>query len=85
MDLSQLDALIERYFDQPERQTRLEVGAVVIVQQEYNDRLFLVLEGELEGYVSENADKKVKVFSASQGAFIGVHSFFLVLGQHLPL
>lgn len=76
MDLSQLDALIERYFDQPERQTRLEAGAVVIVQQEYNDRLFLVLEGELEGYVSENADKKVKVFSASQGAFIGVHSFF---------
>ncbi len=76
MYLSKLEALIERYFCNPERQITLEAGSVVIVQQGYNDRLFFVLQGELEGYFSEHEEKQVRVFSASQGAFIGVHSFF---------
>ncbi|WP_045596543.1 cyclic nucleotide-binding domain-containing protein, partial [Vibrio vulnificus] len=76
MYLSKLEALIERYFCNPERQITLEAGAVVIVQQGYNDRLFFVLQGELEGYFSEHEEKQVRVFSASKGAFIGVHSFF---------
>lgn len=76
MYLSKLEALIERYFCNPERQITLEAGSVVIVQQGYNDRLFFVLQGDLEGYFSEHEEKQVRVFSASQGAFIGVHSFF---------
>ncbi|MEZ8823880.1 ATP-binding protein [Vibrio amylolyticus] len=68
--------LISRYFSDVERQLTLEPGTVVLEQGEHNDRLFYVLEGELDGYFNENAELKTKVFSASVGAFIGVHSFF---------
>lgn len=62
MYLSKLEALIERYFCNPERQITLEAGSVVIVQQGYNDRLFFVLQGDLEGYFSEHEEKQVRVF-----------------------
>ncbi|GAK83799.1 sensor histidine kinase [Vibrio ponticus] len=71
-----LTSLINRYFSQPERTLLVEAGATLLEQNGRNERLYYVLEGELEGYVSEHGENTAKVFSASQGAFIGVHSFF---------
>ncbi|MGF1909542.1 ATP-binding protein [Vibrio kasasachensis] len=71
-----LTSLISRYFSQPERTLLVESGATLIEQHGFNERLYYVLDGELEGYVSERGENSTKVFSASQGAFIGVHSFF---------
>ncbi|MCK6265835.1 GHKL domain-containing protein [Vibrio sp. ZSDE26] len=77
--------LILRYFNDDERQLSVKAGATVLEQGEHNDRLYYVLSGELEGYFTEGNSTKgystkgnvqTKVFSASQGAFIGVHSFF---------
>ncbi|MGR5131616.1 ATP-binding protein [Vibrio alfacsensis] len=73
---SKLDALVERYFNHIERRITVASGSVLIEQDGYNERLYYVLSGELAGYYSEDGKKKTQVFSASQGAFIGVHSFF---------
>lgn len=68
--------LVERYFRNPERTVTLPAGSKVLQQDGYNDRLYYVHEGELAGDYEEVEGRHVKVFSASKGAFIGVHSFF---------
>ncbi|TRN26288.1 histidine kinase [Vibrio furnissii] len=73
---TQMHALVLRYFSSPERTLRLDSGAVVLEQNGYNDRLYYVRSGELTGHYQEKEGKSIRVFSASQGAFIGVHSFF---------
>ncbi len=73
---TKLDALVQRYFNHLERRLTVFSGSVLIEQAGYNDRLYYVLSGELAGYYAEDDKKPIQVFSASQGAFIGVHSFF---------
>ncbi len=73
---SKLDALVERYFSQIERRITVAAGSVLFEQAGYNDRLYFVLSGTLAGYYAEEDKKPIQVFSASEGAFIGVHSFF---------
>ncbi|MBS9813793.1 ATP-binding protein [Vibrio alginolyticus] len=73
---TKLDALVQRYFNHLERRLTVLSGSVLIEQAGYNDRLYYVLSGELAGYYAEDNKKPIQVFSASQGAFIGVHSFF---------
>ncbi|NMV06006.1 histidine kinase, partial [Vibrio parahaemolyticus] len=72
---TKLDALVQRYFNHLERRLTVLSGSVLIEQAGYNDRLYYVLSGELAGYYAEDDKKSIQVFSASQGAFIGVHSF----------
>ncbi len=71
-----LNELIDAYFSDSERQMTIEPGESLFVQGGFNDRLYYVLEGELEGYYSQQQGSDIKLFSASGGAFIGVHSFF---------
>ncbi|MGF1721054.1 ATP-binding protein [Vibrio kyushuensis] len=68
--------LIQRYFSDDDRKLTISAGSTVLEQGENNDRLFYVLSGELEGYFTEGKELQTRVFSASEGAFIGVHSFF---------
>lgn len=77
MEKVTLQRLIEDYFESPFRQITIPAGEVVLKQAGYNDRLYWVKSGELEGFFAETAkDKKTKVFTAPAGTFIGVHSFF---------
>ncbi|RJX72939.1 GHKL domain-containing protein [Vibrio sinensis] len=73
---SDLDTLVRRYFNQPERIITVEKGTTLLEQNGYNDRLYYVLSGELAGYYSYLGEDLIKVFFAGDGAFIGVHSFF---------
>ncbi|MGR4990117.1 sensor histidine kinase [Vibrio rotiferianus] len=73
---SKLDALVERYFSNVERRITVASGSTLIEQEGYNERLYYVLSGELAGFYSEDGKSQTQVFSASAGAFIGVHSFF---------
>ncbi len=73
---TKLDALVRRYFNQMERRITVAAGSVLIEQAGYNDRLYFVLSGTLAGYYAEEDKRPIQVFSASEGAFIGVHSFF---------
>jgi signal transduction histidine kinase len=77
MEKVTLQRLIEDYFESPFRQITVSAGEVVLKQAGYNDRLYWVKSGELEGFfASTSKDKNTKVFSAPAGTFIGVHSFF---------
>ncbi|MDP2571246.1 ATP-binding protein [Vibrio penaeicida] len=72
-----VEKIVEHYFSNPQCYLSLEAGEPLLVQGEENRRLFYVVSGELEGLVSfAGTNVNTKVFSASEGAFIGVHSFF---------
>lgn len=72
-----MEQLIRHYFSLPTRQLMVESEQTVLRQNDHNDRLYYVLEGELEGYFEDDdSGKLTKVFTAGEGAFIGVHSFF---------
>ena len=75
-----VEKIVEHYFSNPQCYLSLEAGEPLLVQGEENRRLFYVVSGELEGLVSfAEPNVNTKVFSASEGAFIGVHSFFLAI------
>jgi signal transduction histidine kinase len=74
---SALKRLIDAYFSSPNRVVKFTAGEVVIEQNNYNERLYYVREGELEAlYTEHEFEQPVSVFVAGKGAFIGVHSFF---------
>ena len=77
MNQEKFQRLIDAYFSQEERRIIIPAGETILEQGADNDRLYYVCSGELEGfYLEDETDNQVKVFSASEGAFIGVHSFF---------
>lgn len=80
--MAKLAAVIERYFNHPDRCITLPAGSILLAQNGYNDRLYYIRSGHVSGFFAEKGERRIKVFSASQGAFIGVHSFFLALGRH---
>ncbi len=77
MDQAKLSRLIRCYFSQPERRLAKASGETVLRQNARNERLYYVLNGELEGYIQDDeSGKDTKVFTVTEGAFFGVHSFF---------
>ncbi|MGL4225783.1 MAG: ATP-binding protein [Vibrio sp.] len=74
--MANLSAVITRYFNHPERCIRLPAGSILLAQNGYNDRLYYLRSGHVAGYFAEKGERRTKVFSATSGAFIGVHSFF---------
>ena len=77
MNQEKFQRLIDAYFSQEERRIVIPAGETILDQDADNDRLYYVCSGELEGfYQEEDSESPVMVFSASEGAFIGVHSFF---------
>ncbi len=78
MNQAKLQRIINAYFNQPERRVMIPAGETILNQGANNERLYYVCSGELEGFHQEEEEvaNPVKVFSASKGAFIGVHSLF---------
>lgn len=83
--LSEIQSRLTRcYFSQPERQMELQPGEVLREEFAFNDRLYFVLEGELEGMIrntssdDDESDEQLTMFIAKPGAYIGMHSFFLM-------
>lgn len=77
MEQAKLERLITRYFNQPERRLSFAAGELVLKQNARNERLYYVWKGELEAFVEdEESGRDTKVFTATEHAFIGVHSFF---------
>lgn len=81
--LSEIQSRLTRcYFSQPERQMELQPGEVLREEFAFNDRLYFVLEGELEGMIrntssdDDESDEQLTMFIAKPGAYIGMHSFF---------
>lgn len=64
------------YFSDPTRQLTLKAGDVLLRQHDYNDRLYLVLDGALTGYLKTEGGDDFEVFKSSKHMFVGVYSFF---------
>ncbi|WP_375750374.1 ATP-binding protein [Vibrio sp. HN007] len=77
MEASNISRLISRYFSNSKRSIEVEANMPVFNQGDKNDRLYYVQSGTLEGYVAdEDGMRLTKIFTATEGTFIGVYSFF---------
>jgi signal transduction histidine kinase len=72
---SGFDWIVNTYFSDPAYSIYLKKGDVLMQQDSYNNRLYLVLKGCLQGYVMENGKKK-EIFRALPNTFAGAYSFF---------
>jgi len=71
-----LPKLKEIYFSDPLKRLSLQSGDILMDQGEENDRLFLVLEGELIGEITRRDGSRYELFKSSRHMFVGVYSFF---------
>lgn len=68
--------LIETYFSDPSRHQEVKKDEIIIRQGHYNNRLYLVLKGEFQGYVETEAGIQKDSLRAGPNNFMGVQSFF---------
>ncbi len=71
-----VDGLKRIYFSDPSRQLSLNKGDVLLTEGQPNDRLFLILEGSLTGYLNDQNNEPFEVFRSRVNMFVGVYSFF---------
>ena len=68
--------LKQNYFSNPDRRLRLDRGEALLKQGKLNDRLYLVLEGTLAGFVNKPGGGRYELFQIQKDMFAGVYSFF---------
>ncbi len=71
-----LSFLLETEFSNPEQLLSVKKGEALLKENEFNDKLYLILEGSITSYVYDSEGKKHKSFSAQKNMFVGVYSFF---------
>lgn len=67
--------LKEQYFNDDSRKIYLKKGEVLLEPDVSNNKLFLICDGRLNGYIGEK-DSQHEIFSSTKDMFIGVFSFF---------
>jgi len=65
-----------KYFQPSARELVLEKGEFLLRQNQQNKRLFLVLTGEVAGFLESESGNRHEMFRSAQKMFVGVHSFF---------
>ncbi|KAA3662450.1 MAG: hypothetical protein DWQ10_02365, partial [Calditrichaeota bacterium] len=71
-----LEWLIENYFSAKERTLKLKKGECLFNKGDYNDHLYLVKTGQLNGYVDNPDGSRYARFEAGKNKFVGIVSFF---------
>ncbi len=75
--------LVETYFSPTNMQFQLKEDQILLRQGERNQRIFYVLEGELEGVLHFQKEEESPLFEAVKGDFIGIQSSFHPAHQSL--
>lgn len=73
---SHFNWLVETYFSDPSRRQKVKKDEFIIRQGHYNNRLYLVLKGEFQGYIKTEAGIQKDSLRAGPDNFMGVQSFF---------
>ena len=73
---SGFDWLVNTYFSDPAYRIYLKEGETLMEQGSYNNRLFLVRKGSLQGYIINSDGRKEETLRATVNTFIGTYSFF---------
>lgn len=68
--------LKELYFSRPSDRIVLQKGETLLREGNYNDRLFLILDGTLCGFLEDQNGEQLQVFKSRKNMFVGVYSFF---------
>ena len=68
--------LVEKYFSNPENRVNLRKDDVLMVQAQFNDRIYLVRKGSLIGIMDNPDGSRFELFEAVPNSFIGLYSFF---------
>lgn len=71
-----IQAIRQRFFSDPKRVLCLAKGDILLEHKKPNDKLFLVLSGQLTGSFIDANGTHHNLFTAKTHRFIGVHSFF---------
>lgn len=71
-----LDWLKMKYFSDPKKYIHLQKGDVLLRENEHNDKLYLVLDGALAGYLGFDSGHPFEAFRSAKDHFVGVYSFF---------
>jgi signal transduction histidine kinase len=71
--------LVDLYFSDPKRVLHIPKGTILLRQEHFNDRLYLVKRGVLRGYAVNPDGSEINVFRATPFMFVGVNSFFSTL------
>ena len=66
----------DRYFADPDKTIQVKEGEVLYDELAYNQRLYIVLNGCISGYMSNRFGDEYKIFESTRDQFVGVHSFF---------
>ena len=72
-DISWLKSL---YFSDESKHITLKKGEVLLREEVHNQRLYLILEGEMVGYLKDANGEDFEVFRSGKDMFVGVYSFF---------
>ena len=68
------------YFNVPSRRITLKKGDILFEQNEFNDRLYLIISGDFSGTVRMEdelgGERQAELFRNGQNSFVGVLSFF---------
>lgn len=67
--------LKQQYFNDDSRELVLKKGDVLLRPDVNNDKLYLICDGRLNGYIGREGSQ-YEIFSSTQDMFIGVFSFF---------
>ena len=67
--------LKRQYFNDDSRIVHLKKGEVLLRPESNNDKLYLICDGRLNGYIGQE-DSHYEIFSSTSDMFIGVFSFF---------
>ncbi len=75
-ELSTYYSRVDEYFDDPEQRIHLKTGECLLEQEQFNDRLYLVISGELVTKYKNPEGNFCDVWISKKGKVLGVHSFF---------
>lgn len=69
------DAIVAKYFSDPEKKISLRAGEILLHQYEENKCIFYLQKGKVSGFLP---DKRIAepIFETSENSFVGVYSYF---------
>lgn len=64
------------YFSTPGNTISLEKGETLLKEGSFNDKLYLIVDGTLAGFLEDQNGEMFEVFKSTRNMFVGVYSYF---------
>jgi hypothetical protein len=64
------------YFSTPGNSVTLQKGETLLREGSFNDKLYLIVDGTLAGFLEDENGEMFEVFKSTRNMFVGVYSYF---------